>query len=92
MREGTTSFQFRLNDILFLGASSLYNQPFDIGTENNNNNSINRNNNISNGASTSSIVERAHLLFGIDEGTGGDFADGYEWVNCMTGVEFPANE
>ena len=83
MREGATSFHFRLNDILFLGASSLYNQPFDIGTENNNNNSINRNNNISNGASTSSIVERAHLLFGIDEGTGGEFVDGFEWVNSI---------
>jgi hypothetical protein len=85
VREGTTSFHFRLHDVLFLGASSLNNRSFGIG-------SVDDNNNATNDVATSSIAERAHLLFGIDEGTGGDFADGYEWVNCMTGVEFPANE
>jgi hypothetical protein len=80
--EGNTSFHLRLNDILFLGASSLNNQPFDIGTDNNKNN-YNSNNDNSNGASTSSIFDRAHLLFGVDEGTGGEFMDWFEWVNCI---------
>ena len=85
VREGMTSFHFRLHDVLFLGASSLNNRSFDIGSVDD------KNNNAANDVATSSIAERAHLLFGIDEGTGGDFADGFEWVNCMTGVEFPAN-
>ena len=85
VRGGTTSFHFRLTDVLFLGASSLNNRSFDIG-------SVDDNSIAANDAATSSTAERAHLLFRIDEGTGGDFADGFEWVNCITGVEFPANE
>jgi hypothetical protein len=90
VRDGMTSFQFRLNNILFLGASSLYNQSFDIGTVNNNNNNNSTNNNhssnisnVSSGTCTFSTFERAHLLFGIDEGTGGEFMDGFDWVNCI---------
>jgi hypothetical protein len=85
VREGTTSFHFRLHNVLFLGASSLNNRSFGIGSADNKNNATND-------VATSSIAERAHLLFGIDEGTRGDFTDGFEWVNCMTGVEFSANE
>ena len=35
--------------------------------------------------SSTIIPTRTTLVFKIDEGTGGDFMDGYDWVNCITG-------
>jgi hypothetical protein len=34
--------------------------------------------------SSTIIPTRTTLVFKIDEGTGGDFMDGYEWVNCIS--------
>jgi hypothetical protein len=34
--------------------------------------------------SSTIIPTRTTLVFKIDEGTGGEFMDGYEWVNCIT--------
>mmetsp|Transcript_14588 Transcript_14588/g.31739 ORF Transcript_14588/g.31739 Transcript_14588/m.31739 type:complete len:712 (+) Transcript_14588:46-2181(+) len=72
--EGTSSFHFRLNCISLLGASSL-SQSFD---NNDNGNHCK--------CQTSLNNTSVDLLFGVDEGTGGDFMDGFDWVNTLSGA------
>ena len=68
IRNGVTSFHFRLACLHFLGKSSLLPSSFDGNSSNH----------------ESHNIDGVDLLFSIDEGTGGDFADGFEWVNCAS--------
>ncbi len=69
VRNGATSFHFRLADLHLLGSSSSLYQCF--ADDNASNLDTRR-------------IESVDLLFGVDEETGGDFADGFEWVNCVS--------
>lgn len=76
VRNGVTSFHFRLHNLHFLGASSLQQLPSDDHDSN----------------IESHSFERVELLFCVDDETGGDFADGFEWVNCASILVPPLEE
>lgn len=69
VRNGTTSFHFRLHSIAYLGAFSLHQSSGDIEVSD---------------VDNIHTIESVNLLLGVDEETGGDFADGFEWVNCIS--------
>ena len=83
MQEGASSFHFRLDCARLLGASSLC-RSSDKNGDNTNNDGKEEQFPLSN--DLVAAYRTTSILFSVDEGTGGAFMDGYEWVNALSGV------
>ena len=64
------SFRFRLDAVRYLGSSMLFNHEYETTKD----------------SPTKNDSVACKLLFAVDDEAGGTFADGYAWVNTLSGA------